>query len=375
VKHDGDCRLFGKMMSRASCSNNRADHSQPYRSNQDSVSKKNENLEDRGSRAATPKMAMRTWIAWKNNHWTAAAALNPGYMHTFRFNLMRWLLAAVISKNHLEVLHHQPSIHSNILQSEHSNRSADKFRTILANESNNPSPDLPSEMTANDVSMHSEISLDLELPQGLDTLTEHSIPIPIEHDDMQESTTILLAGEVLGNETLEHQLEIHEDHEGDSLTDEDIKILRNVTTNVGEFDPLTHERPERFIPVLEARGIDDNDKDEFGHRRDTMPIANAVDAETSMKTHSAVFQFLEEFDLDGNKIGSAIKSNRILKKYLKTHAQGIIVRNNPGTLGPVSQKKCDDMLRDLSDAGLMIMTHPDVASTLGAKDVSFFIHT
>jgi hypothetical protein len=89
-----------------------------------------------------------------------------------------------------------------------------------------------------------------------------------------------------------------------------------------------------------------------------------------MKTHSAVFQFLEEFDIDGNKIASAIKSNKILKKYLKTHAQGIIVRNNPGTLGPVSQKNCDDMLRDLSDAGLMIMTHPDVASTLGAKDVS-----
>jgi hypothetical protein len=28
------------------------------------------------------------------------------------------------------------------------------------------------------------------------------------------------------------------------------------------------------------------------------------------------------------------------------------------------------MLRELSDAGLMIMTHPDVMSTLGAKDVS-----
>jgi hypothetical protein len=283
---------------------------------------------------------------------------------------MRWLLAAVVSKNHQEVLHQQSSISPNTLQSEHHNRSLDKFSTVLTNESNNSSLDPALEMTANDASIHSEISLDLELPQGLDTLTDHSIPIPIEHDDMQESTTILLAGEVLGNETLEHQLEIHEDHEGDTLSHKDIEILRNVTSNVGDFDPLTHERPERFIPVLEARGIDDNDKDEFGHRRDTMPIANAVDAETSMKTHSAVFQFLEEFDLDGNKIESAIKSNRILKKYLKTHAQGIIVRNNPGTLGPVSQKKCDDMLRELSDEGLMIMTHPDVASTLGAKDVS-----
>lgn len=283
---------------------------------------------------------------------------------------MRWLLAAVFSKNHLEVLHHQSSVKSNTLQSEHHDRSAEKFNIVLANEPNNSSLAPALEMTANDVSTHSDISLDLELPQGLDTLTDHSIPIPIEHDDMQESTTILLAGEVLGNETLEHQLEIHEDHEGDTLSEKDIEILRNVTSKVGEFDPLTHERPERFIPVLEARGIDDNDKDEFGHRRDTMPIANAVDAETSMKTHSAVFQFLEEFDIDGNKIPSAIKSNRILKKYLKTHAQGIIVRNNPGTLGPVSQKNCDDMLRDLSDAGLMIMTHPDVASTLGAKDVS-----
>jgi len=40
-------------------------------------------------------------------------------------------------------------------------------------------------------------------------------------------------------------------------------------------------------------------------------------------------------------------------------------------LSALSQKNFDDMLRELADAGLMIMTHPDVMRTLGAKDVSF----
>lgn len=210
-----------------------------------------------------------------------------------------------------------------------------------------------------------DASLELELPD-LDPLTAFSISIPIEHKDMNESTSVLLSGEPYGNDTLVQQIEQFEGGEED-VTESDYQLLKRVTTNVGEYNPLDHERPERFIPVLEALGINDNDKDEHGHRRDSLPIAYAVDAYADVKSNSAIFQFLEESDND-NRI--AVKSNLALKNFLQIHAQGIIVRNNPGTLSATSQKKFDDMLRELSDAGLMIMTHPDVMSTLGAKDVS-----
>jgi len=212
----------------------------------------------------------------------------------------------------------------------------------------------------------SDASLELELPD-LDPLTESSIPIPIEHNDMDESTSVLLSGEPVGNETLVQQIEQFEGGEED-VTESDYELLKRVTTNVGDYEPLDHERPERFIPVLEARGNNDNDKDEDGHRRDTLPIADAIDQHKGgVKSHSAVFQFLEDNEGD-NRV--AVKSNIALKNFLQIQAQGIIVRNNPGTLSATSQKKFDDMLRELSDAGLMIMTHPDVMSTLGAKDVS-----
>jgi len=211
-----------------------------------------------------------------------------------------------------------------------------------------------------------DASLELELPD-LDPLTESSIPIPIEHNDMDESTSVLLSGEPIGNETLVQQIEQFEVGE-EEVTESDYELLKRVTTNVGDYAPLVNERPERFIPVLEARGLDDNDKNDQGHRRDTLPIANAIDQHEEVKSNSAVFQFLEDSEGD-NRV--AVKSNLALKNFLQIHAQGIIVRNNPGTLSANSQKKFDDMLRELSDAGLMIMTHPDVMSTLGAKDVSF----
>ena len=188
----------------------------------------------------------------------------------------------------------------------------------------------------------------------------------------------------------------------------DYNFLLNVTTQVGRFNPLTPatttitsinhsntimtnhnsrrvvtvHKPQKFIPVLEARGSAerDIDKDEYGHRRDTIPIANAVDEynpsqedrnNNNNRINSAVFQFLEEELDDGQGVDHyAIQSNLALERYLSNVAHGIIVRINPGTLSPLSQKKCDDMLRELSNAGVIILTHPDVMSTLGAKDVS-----
>ncbi len=161
------------------------------------------------------------------------------------------------------------------------------------------------------------------------------------------------------------------DNGEDFLSETEFALLNHATTVVGNFDPFSTEvitkRPN-FIPVLEGRG--GIDKDEQGHRRDTLPIANAIDQlnSTSKKTHTAVFQFLEEND---GLSTHAVMSNDALKKYLKRVAHGIIVRINPGTLSALSQKKCDDMLRELSAAGVVILSHPDVSSSLGAKDVRF----
>ncbi len=181
------------------------------------------------------------------------------------------------------------------------------------------------------------------------------------------------------------------------LDETDHSLLQKVTTQVGSFNPLPSSttapnqrrmvKPERFIPVLEARGSPDRDidKNEQGHRKDTIPIAKAIDEyihhyqgttdidmEGEKKTaKTAVVQFLEEDEcVSKESQQTAIQSNLALKNYLKAIAHGIVVRSNPGTLSPMSQKRFDDMLRELSDDGLLIMSHPDVMSTLGAKDVS-----
>ena len=178
------------------------------------------------------------------------------------------------------------------------------------------------------------------------------------------------------------------------LNEIDYNLLLNVTTAIGTYQPLPssplpytknyHQttrrmiKPKQFIPVLEARGTDDRDidKDEYGHRRDTIPIANSIDQYVhddntyDDNVKSAVFQFLEEED---GRNQYAVESNRALKHYLKEVAHGIVVRVNPGTLSPLSQKKCDDMLRELNKDGVVMLSHPDVMSTLGAKDVSMLL--
>jgi len=182
------------------------------------------------------------------------------------------------------------------------------------------------------------------------------------------------------------------------MNETNYNLLKNITTSVGSFQPLPlptplsvqsactiqqhavrmMTKPKRFIPVLEARGSSDRDidKNEFGHRRDTIPIAEAIDDlvipaidnddndnDSGVKT--AVLQFLED---DNGQNQYAVHSNLALKNYLTEVAHGIVVRINPGTLSPLAQKKCDDMLRELSNEGVIILTHPDVSSTLGAKD-------
>lgn len=149
----------------------------------------------------------------------------------------------------------------------------------------------------------------------------------------------------------------------DFLSETEFALLSHVTTIVGDYDPLSSENIEarnKFIPVLEARG--GIDKDEEGHRRDTIPIAHEI---VNLSIKSAVFQFLEE---NSGLSTHAVMSNEALKKYLKRAAHGVIVRNNPGTISAESQKNFDQMLRELSTYGITILNHPDVAIRLGAKD-------
>lgn len=165
---------------------------------------------------------------------------------------------------------------------------------------------------------------------------------------------------IVGGGLVDTTVEVKEE---EFLSETEFALLSHVTTAIGDFDPLLPANIEKrynFIPVLEARG--GTDKDEEGHRRDTIPIANGID---ELNTKSAVFQFLEE---NSGLSTHAIMSNEALKKYLKRTAHGIIVRVNPGTLSPASQKNLDQMLRELSIGGITILSHPDVASSLGAKD-------
>lgn len=157
------------------------------------------------------------------------------------------------------------------------------------------------------------------------------------------------------------------------MDEADIDLLKRVTTSIRGFDSLSIAENITFVPVLEARSAigvgSEMDKDETGHRRDTVPIANAIADHHGVMMNgakSAVFQFLEEHE--GEDTNAATKINNALWQFLKKRAHGVIVRINPGTLSFRSQKKCDDMLRELSDVGVIILTHPDIMKTLGAKD-------
>ena len=47
---------------------------------------------------------------------------------------------------------------------------------------------------------------------------------------------------------------------------------------------------------------------------------------------------------------------------------GIVVRNNPGTLSYATQAKFDAMLVELYELGVNVMNHPIVQQNMGAKD-------
>lgn len=105
----------------------------------------------------------------------------------------------------------------------------------------------------------------------------------------------------------------------------------------------------KSVVFFEAEGGSDKGPD--GHRRDTMPMVNAVKA----KGWNAEVIFYSDADKD-----------RILEEASEKY-DGYISRINPGNI-PGGEGPYFDMLRKLSEAGLQGMPHPDVMIGYGAKD-------
>jgi len=106
---------------------------------------------------------------------------------------------------------------------------------------------------------------------------------------------------------------------------------------------------KKNIVFFEAEGGSDKGAD--GHRRDTMPMVNALKAKG---WQAEVIFYSDE------------KRDEIIP-YVIENFDGYVSRINPGNI-PGGEAAYFEMLRTLSDAGLSGMPHPDVMINYGAKD-------
>ncbi len=104
------------------------------------------------------------------------------------------------------------------------------------------------------------------------------------------------------------------------------------------------------VVIFEAEGGSDKWFD--GHRKDTMPIVNAL---IERGWDARVLFFRDEWKDD-------------IFDYVKDWADAYVPRINPGNL-PNGEGEFFDMLRKLSDHGLVGLPHPDVMTKFGAKDL------
>jgi len=106
---------------------------------------------------------------------------------------------------------------------------------------------------------------------------------------------------------------------------------------------------KKHIIVFEAEGGSDKWID--GHRKDTMPIINAIKAKG---WEAEVVYFRDEW-------------KDTIYDYALAKADGYISRINPGNL-PNGEKVYFETLTKLSEAGLVGMSTPDAMTNFGAKD-------
>ena len=105
----------------------------------------------------------------------------------------------------------------------------------------------------------------------------------------------------------------------------------------------------KAIVVFEVEGGSDKSFD--GHRKDTMPIVNAI---KEKGWHSEVVYFRPEWADD-------------LFTYVSENFDAYISRVNPGNI-PGGEKGYFDLLTRLSEAGLVGMSTPQEMISYGAKD-------
>jgi len=106
---------------------------------------------------------------------------------------------------------------------------------------------------------------------------------------------------------------------------------------------------KKHVIVLEAEGGADKWID--GHRRDTMPIVNAI---KEKGFGAEVIYFRDEWKDE-------------VFSYIHDNADAVIVRINPGNL-PNGEARLFETLRLLHDSEVLIMTHPNTMMRFGAKD-------
>lgn len=106
---------------------------------------------------------------------------------------------------------------------------------------------------------------------------------------------------------------------------------------------------KKHIIIIEAEGGSDKWID--GHRRDTIPIINAL----NQKGFSAeVIYFRDEWIEE-------------LFSYILERSDAVIIRINPGNL-PNGEEKLFEMLDRLSKKKVLVMTHPTTMMRFGSKD-------
>lgn len=107
--------------------------------------------------------------------------------------------------------------------------------------------------------------------------------------------------------------------------------------------------PAGKVYVIEARGGSDKGAD--GHRKDTIPICNALIDEGWFC--SPIFYSDSERDAVFGVVSAS---------------DAFICRINPGAYEGVTQKTLNQMLSELSDLKIAAMSHPEVMRRMGAKD-------
>jgi hypothetical protein len=101
--------------------------------------------------------------------------------------------------------------------------------------------------------------------------------------------------------------------------------------------------------VVECRG--GSDKGDDGHRKDTIPICNAL---IEKGWHAEPIFYT---DSTYDEVYAALKT-----------CNGYIGRVNPGIYEDVTQSKLDSLMRTLASEGVKAMAHPDIMIKMGAKD-------